>query len=132
MRCHAYVHMGVPGAYIVQKRHSVTTVNGKHQGEKAKKAGLKCCHTVLEIKVEHMSCEVEQMWMRIPSSCCSCGCDEEKFGQAECAAKWRPSAVPASTTHPVTREVFRKKQVQDACFSFQQRRIIAAERGLTV
>lgn len=74
--------------HIVKEGHCVTTVDGKHQREKAKKTGLKGCHAVLEVQVQHMSCQIQQMWMRQP--CCSCGtgCDEEKLGQAEGTANW--------------------------------------------
>ena len=56
--------LSIQETHIVEKGHSVTTVNGKHQGKKAKETGLEGCHAILEVQVQHVSCQVQQMWVR--------------------------------------------------------------------
>ena len=74
--------------HIVKEGHSVTTVNGKHQGKKAEEAGLEGCHAVLEVQMQYVSCQIQQMRVRIP--CCGRGrgCDEEELRQAQSTANW--------------------------------------------
>lgn len=69
--------------HIVEKGHSVTTVNGKHQGKKAEEASLEGGHAVLEVQVQYVSCQIQQMRVRQP--CCrgGSGCDEEELRQAQ-------------------------------------------------
>jgi len=77
-----------PKTHIIKESHCVTTVDGKHQGEKAKETGLEGCHAVLKVQVQYMSCQIQQMGMRQPCCGCSSGCDEEELGQAESTADW--------------------------------------------